>query len=220
MNRLWAGSGIALLAVGVGVLIAAIPILVFWLAGGGQTAYPVARMIAASLSTGIAAGGAFAAVHQYFRNSRDKRIERSMEFWRRSNSGEVKKELTEFINYWSEVRAGTAGKDFEELARTDDHELSNEWRRRKLRIEYLLDFYDEACCAAVIGTCDLCAMYLYLGPVMILHRDRLASFIAIWREKHSRPEKWDGFTQLTAWFVANRPMLDHMCGALRRSVRS
>ena len=143
----WSGGWILVAAV-VGFVLGLLPAI---LVQALVQDYQWARVVAAALSVAIAAAAALAGVLQYFRNSRNSRIERSMEFWKRSNCGDVKDHLEDFINYWAELRAGKQKLDFEALARTDDHTLEESKRKRKHHIECLLDFYDEACGAVKLG---------------------------------------------------------------------
>lgn len=192
------------------VILAAVLVLVGFLRG-----HEIVRSWAAAVSAAVAATAAVAALLQYWQNSRDKRIERSMEFWRRANSGEVKDDLDKFIDYWRRLRGGAHDfLPFEVLARTTDDCLDSMRHGRKRAIENLLDFYDEACTGVVLGTCDDAAMYLYLGPLMIYHVETLTPFMRAWREQMARPEKWDCLTRVTAKWRAEQEKYAELCRRL------
>ncbi len=167
-----------------------------WLPPSGtrEVGYQWARVAAASLSVFVTALAALGALAQYRRNSRETRIERSMSFWRRANGAEFIEHQKPFVEYWisKETQGHNPSDCFERIAKSDGEELNV-----KLSIEYLLDFYDEACSGVVMGACDEDAMYYYLGAIMRYHAQRLGSFVRAWREKHGRPEKWDVFSSLT-----------------------
>lgn len=196
----------------VAAALAAVPVVYYWwfapaacdsTAPQGLHAYQFARVIAASLSVLVTAFVAGAALVQYHQNSLEKRIERSMAFWKRSNSKEHVEHWSEFLKYWIETDKQCSGdktkiaRAFVELAESNGGNPHD----AKEHIEYVLDFYDEACAAVTMGACDEDAMFYYLGPFMVRISHVLRGFIAAWIERHHRPEKWDCFISLTAKWV-------------------
>ena len=165
------------------------------------TAYETSRVFAASFSAGVALFVAIGALMQYRRNSENARIERSMSFWRRSNTREYTDKFDKFVNYWIRLRQGQEGvRSFRDLAATDV-----DCNKVKISIEYILDFYDEACAAAMMGACDEDALRFYLGALMESHAKRLAGFVKVWREKYRRSEKWNCYTAMIGkWLKAPR----------------
>ena len=110
-----------------------------------------------------------------------------MLFWRRANEKAFTDNHSKFIEY--SHGNGWEAPDFQKLGASDAN-----GRDHRLAVEYLLDFYDEACCAVMVGACDEEAMCFYLGPLMRRQKEQLADFIVAWQNKHKRPEKWDCFT--------------------------
>lgn len=189
MNRRawgWTYLGVVVFA----LLVGAIPLLIY--ARGpkttGNEGYLAARVTVASFSLGIAALAAGIAVVQYRINSHNSRVERSMSFWRRSNSDEFTEHHRVLVDYWIEHDRTSLAK----LAETDDKDD----RTIKRATEYLLDFYDEACAAVYMGACDEDAMYFYLGDLMTYHYGALEGFIDTWRRVKGRKLKWDCYTYM------------------------
>ncbi len=181
-------------------LLGAIPLACYLLLNVDSDAYQLARVVAVSLTTGIAAIAAALALLQYHRNSQETRIERSMTFWRRSNSDEFRHNLGKFIDLWAKSERKKTDTDFKKLAKSN----TKKDRPTKLAVEYLLDFYDEACTGVLLGACDEKAMFYYLGPLILLHQEKLNEFIGAWRERYDRHEKWDGLTALAQQWRTRR----------------
>ena len=177
--------GTYILALFLALVMLVIPVAFFAALPNKQNAYYLSRIIGASLSVAVAAFAAVIGLAQYKRNSREKRIERSMSFWQRSNSEPFMEHFRQLVKHWANV--GT--ENLCDIAESDVEKL-----QIKLSIEHVLDFYDEACTAILMGACDEEAMYSYLGPLMLQHADRLSVFIDKWRKRHQRQEKWDCFT--------------------------
>ena len=74
--------------------------------------------------------------------------------------------------------------------------MESKYRTEIISMEYVLDFYDEACAAVHMGVCDEDTLRYYLGPLMAEHAYLFSQFIPEWREKYKRKEKWSFYTEL------------------------
>ena len=168
--------------------------------------YYFARIVGTGLSVAVGAFAASFALFQYHRNSADKRIERSMTFWQRANSDPFKTDLAQFVRDWIQRNAtneSTTRIDFASLVHAKDDKTV----KKVLKIEHILDFYDEACTAVLTAAADERAMYFYLGPVMVYHAERLRPFIEEWRTVRKRPERWDCLTVVAKlWYCRSEEM--------------
>jgi hypothetical protein len=191
----------------VATVLAAIPVVYYWSAAPllyetdkeqREIAYQCARVLAASLSVLVTAFVAGAALVQYHQNSLDKRVERSMAFWKRTNGDEYIKHWEKFLAFWRRCDEGfkhdktKLAQAFVALARDN----GGADQKTKESIEQVLDFYDEACAAVTMGACDEDAMFYYLGPIMVRHWRVLSGFITSWTDEYDRPEKWHCFVSV------------------------
>jgi hypothetical protein len=169
------------------------PIYIVW---SIQDKYQFARVCAASLSVIVTVFAFAFALIQYHTNSINKKIERSMSFWQRSNNVEVGEDMREFIKFWIKCDKDCT-KDEVKINEAFLGLIGNAGNKEvETCIENLLDFYDEACSAVIMGACDEDAMFFYLGPLMIYHWKRLKVFITVWLDSHPRPEKWGCFINI------------------------
>jgi len=184
------------------------PVCLYRAATGMPTAYETSQILVTSLGAGVTCFAALCALGQYWRNSRDNRVERSMSFWERSNSRDFTTNLRDFLEYWARLDTNEGElPDFRGLAAADaEHQVD------KISIEHILDFYDEACAAVMMGASDEEALRFYLGSLMRKHAATLAGFIEVWRTKHSRPERWDCYTAMIGRWEDDPRDWDEMVG--------
>jgi hypothetical protein len=216
-KHIFNGHNISIIILIVALLIALLPIVYYYFSALSIEyekqnlllyQYQLARVLAASLSVVATILGFGLALLQYHSNSLNKKKERSMAFWQRSNSAEVAKDMRCFIKYWI---------DNDEKCNNDEAKLERAFikligtsKKADLKIEEsienLLDFYDEACSATKMGACDEDTMFFYLGPLMIYHWQRLKVFIIVWTKNQRRPEKWNCFVNVCQCW---KPYLDN-----------
>ena len=189
------------MAVGAGVTV--IPMLWYLFTAESRTSYESSALLTGALTAGIAALAVLSALSQYQINSQNARIERAMSFWARSNT----REFTRLLDQYTKLRSQTGDGLAEQLTSL----VQNEGEAHGIRpedIEYILDFYDEACTAVMMGATDENALYFYLGPLMQRHAEELQAFIKEWRKKYGRQEKWDCFVALTETWKNTTPDRD------------
>ena len=162
----------------------------------------VFKLLPGSLTAAVAVAGIVAGLFQFVRNSHDRRVERSMAFWRRSNTDEFTQYLTLYLERLVQLDQKADLPEFERVARRPGE--SEESKKLRKAIEYLLDFYDEACSAVVTGACDEYAMHYYLGGIVIRERDALAGFIQVFLKETGRPEKWVAFLRVAESWARGR----------------
>lgn len=158
----------------------------------------VCKLAPTSVGAGTTLAAAILALAQYHRNSRDKRVERSMSFWQRTNTSEFTKHLTPYLKRLRKLDdKPTTTRGFEQLALRD---AAND-RKLNKHIEYLLDFYDEACTGVLAGACDEQAMFDYLGGVMVREANALVGYVPTRVKMFNRKEKWSAFIRVTEFWI-------------------
>jgi len=191
------------IAFAVGALFFFIPFASYRVWESRPQAYENSRVIAASLSAAVAAFVAVAAWTQYRKNSRDQQIERSMSFWRRSNE-------MEFLRYYNRangILANTGPEVPITASLANSHQAS-------VAIDFILDFYDEACAAVIIGACDEVAMCFYLGPMMMRHHEIFSKYIEELTASPGQRARWDSYLALVdRW--KGEPSFKEMMGPLK-----
>ena len=91
----WLGMGILALLV-FALIGAGVP---FSYSCCGGTKDDVFRVVPGSLAAAVTAAGVVIGLGQYIRNSHERRVERSMVFWQRSNTVEFTKHLTPYLKH-------------------------------------------------------------------------------------------------------------------------
>ncbi len=188
-----------------GLLAFAVVIAVFVFIGipasdwyAGESLKEVLKLFPGSLAAGVTVAGVILGLSQYLHNSHVRRVEKSMSFWQRSNTNEFTTHLTPYLDHCRKLDAGEDVPEFERIARLPNQK--EETVPLHVAIEYLLDFYDEACSGVLAGACDETAMRFYLGSAMIREWKSLAGYIQICLKKYQRPEKWNAFlTVAESW---------------------
>ncbi len=201
----WVGTGILALFV-LALIGAGVP---FSYSCCGGTKDDVFRVVPGSLAAAVTAAGVVIGLGQYILNSHERRVERSMVFWQRSNTVEFTKHLTPYLKHLWKLDNNKGVAEFQRIARRPDK--NKKWRRLHTSIEYLLDFYDEACSGVVTGACDEKAMHYYLGGVIVREWRSLAGYVQVCLKKYQRREKWIAFLE-----VAESWAKGHYVTSLRR----
>ncbi len=165
----------------------------------GAESDDIFRAIPGLLGVGVTSAGLVIALAQYMRNSNDRRIERSMAFWQRSNTEEFTRHLTPYLEHLRKLNSDEDVPEFEKIARSP---AVNE--KLHEAIEYLLDFYDEACTGVVTRACDEKAMHCYLGSMIVRESKFLAGYVQVCLKKYKRPEKWSAFLLVAERWLRGR----------------
>ncbi|MGE0229060.1 MAG: hypothetical protein AB7U23_11195 [Dehalococcoidia bacterium] len=201
--RRWYGAAV----VG-GVLVGAVPIGVAWVARAELAWRDWPGVWATSLGGLFTATAFLLGVVNYTRNSSEKRVERAMEFWRRSNEEPFVSHLRTFIRTWASFSDSGARTLLAATGSARHDAIDSVWQDERVAIEYLLDFYDEASASVLSGACDELAMYAYLGSLMLLHEDTLRGFIDGWRGVQGRKVKWDYLSEVARRWRERETSLD------------